>query len=309
MYQEITIQFTQYCNLSCPYCFAEKNGKALTEHDFDLFLTFCRRNRPDCIHVTGGEPTLHHMFLPWLRQLSDVADVVVYSNFTNPLWNSALLDSMHGGVSFLVNINEDTVYGPSQRQTIERNIDWAMDHGARIAVGLTIYKRGYQHFIESTVNYMVEKSISNLRLSQSLVCKDSTMVLSRADIKELYAYVANHIDCWSSRGINAYFDCPVPPCYVDPSVFRKLRENNAVTVFCRPKAFVLSDLSVTHCYSTINEDDRLRLDYFETIDEIKEHSLTVLKNALSNRGRPLKCAECSQLSVLPCGCPSYTIGN
>lgn len=86
MLKEITIQLTDRCNLSCPYCFAPKNfRKDLSKNNLDQFISFCLKDLPECIHITGGEPSLHDNFVDILALLSEIAPLVVYSNLVKKI--------------------------------------------------------------------------------------------------------------------------------------------------------------------------------------------------------------------------------
>lgn len=131
--------------------------------------------------------------------------------------------------------------------------------------------------------------------------------MSREDIKKLYHYVAEKISDWRKEGFSVYFDCPVPPCYVNPSDFKKLREYNAVSIKCLPKAFIMWNLDVTHCYSTMNELNRISLSSFHSLAEVKKYSGSLLQNMQKKSDRN-GCFNCSYgRDGIPCGCPSYCV--
>lgn len=82
MLSEITLQLNTQCNLNCEYCFANKDFNVLSDNNFELFFDFCKQAAIDNIHITGGEPTLHPRFSYIIEKLSEITDLVVYSNLT-----------------------------------------------------------------------------------------------------------------------------------------------------------------------------------------------------------------------------------
>ena len=62
------IAFINYCNLSCPYCFAnefiEEKKQLISEEQLKKILNFLKLNKQNQakIGIIGGEPTLHPDF-------------------------------------------------------------------------------------------------------------------------------------------------------------------------------------------------------------------------------------------------------
>lgn len=104
-----------------------------------------------------------------------------------------------------------------------------------------------------------------------------------------------------------YFDCPVPPCYIDKYDFQILRNKGIVSIYCVPKAFIMWNLNVTHCYSTVDWTPSRSLSDFKSIADLKDFSRQVLseKCKVTKSDCETKCPFYSK--ELFCGCPSYSL--
>lgn len=125
-------------------------------------------------------------------------------------------------------------------------------------------------------------------------------------IKKYNDYIADNIDNWDKIGIKAYFDCPVPFCYMKSDTYNKLRKYNAISQACLPKAIVKWDLTITHCYYTMGLDPSPpKLSDFSSIDEIKLYSEKLLNMVITGKE---KCDNCTRKTQdVICGCYKYTI--
>ena len=310
MYQEVTIQLTEKCNISCPYCFAPiKSERMLSTEDFDMFAEFCKLSSPDVIHVTGGEPSLNPNFGNYVSRLASLASLVIYSNFTTANMIDDIRTSVPSEVVFLLNTNGSDFCSERERENVNFNLNNALSKGYRVALSHTFYSSAIS--LEDTfsllLNQMAKYEIGQLRISQAIAFNDATIGLNREKIKELYHYVAGNIKDWRLKGFKVYFDCPVPPCYVDARDFKVLRENRAVSVKCLPKVFVMWNLDVTHCYSTMDEPELKKLTSFNSLLSAREYSTKLLLKKQRQSSRT-GCHVCYYGSDgIPCGCPSYCV--
>lgn len=305
MYQEITLQLTTHCTLHCPYCFADTTEQhIISQADFTFFEKFCRKNKPDCIHITGGEPTLHPDFAEIINRLSRIAPLVIYSNLTvqNSIDGIQVINPKD--IIFLANLNEKSSYTQSQWGNFESNIAVIKSKKMRIAIGHTFYKEPFVPDLENVISFIKKNDIKRFRMSQAMAGSEGSLGLTPKQICELYAIVAERMEGWRKQGIKAYFDCPVPACYIGEQTFNKLRALDAVSIRCIPKAFVLWDLSVTHCYSMINLGKKVHLQDFHTIQEVIKNSELLVANNYVKKDKT-KCMDCANNYIDLCGCPNY----
>lgn len=305
-YKEVTIQFTDKCNMLCKYCFAPKNtNQSLSERDFEIFKKFCCDNYVDCIHITGGEPALHSCFSKFVNQLAKIADLVIYTNGTIPDMAAKITSNNSKSISMLVNINNRDDYSDFQWETLNNNIKTAIRNGINIAVGHTFTNSFYKNEINYILSLIEKYSIKLFRVSQSLQSFDGVDGLTIQQIGNLYDYVSEHIDEWGNKGIKVYFDCPVPACYIKDKTFEKLRSYNAVGTYCIPKVFVMANLCVTHCYTTMDMPNKPILQEFSNIKDARKYTESVLKE-MSIKNNDVGCYQCEHYKEnISCGCPIY----
>ena len=310
MLQEITIQFTEQCNANCIYCFApQKSNKSLSENNFNIFKTFCGKNRPDVIHITGGEPTLNPNFAEFVTQLAEISSLVIYTNFMTANMMDTIYVSAPSDIVFLVNTTRSLFCSDSEKEIMESNIQKALKKGFRVALSYTFFD--IKMPLEQQFEYLIEKMrcyhLRNLRLSQALDFNDQNNFLDKNAVKSLYHYVAERIEDWRNEGFSVYFDCPIPPCYIEQSDFKTLRNNNATSIKCIPKVFVMWNLDVTHCYSTMGQNNKKKLMDFQSLQKAKEYSASILKK-MQDQSNRLGCCKCQYgKDGIPCGCPSYCV--
>lgn len=106
------IMINEVCNLSCPYCFANKyvNGDCSTEISYTNFIKavdFINKSNGNRIGIIGGEPTLHSRFLDLLdyaiaNRLPE-QDILL---FTNGLEIEPFIDYFSkNNIGLLINVN------------------------------------------------------------------------------------------------------------------------------------------------------------------------------------------------------------
>lgn len=309
MFQELTIQFTEQCTVSCPYCFAPiKSTSFLSRANFDTFVNFCGQETLDVIHITGGEPTLHPLFSDYITTLASLSSLVIYTNFTIENAVDGIKANKPSDIVFLVNMTSRDYCSSQQKRVMDNNIEKALSLGFRVALSYTFFdpSKPIGDIFNFLITMMRKYELRNLRLSQALSF-DSKSFYSAEDINELYHYVAERILEWKEEGFSVYFDCPVPPCYVKQSDFKILRKHNAVSIKCIPKVFVMWDLYVTHCYSTMSADKKKPLKDFENLEDAKLYVSSILKR-IQNESSRNGCYGCNYgKDGIPCGCPSYCV--
>lgn len=293
--KEITVQLTEKCNLSCQYCFAgSKSGAEISADDLKYFMDFCAKNSVESIHITGGEPTLYSDFPRCIKNFSELAYLVIYSNFTveNMIQN---LNLRNGDLIFLVNINRRENYTNKQWENLIRNIETANAKGIRMAFSHTFHRPSISADFEYIVGMNRKYGVKLLRISQAI----SNNFFDINQVRELYRLVAAKYESLQEIGIKCYFDCPIPACWIGEKVYAKLREGLVVSTHCAPKIFVSYDLKVHQCYIEPKNLSTRYLREFSNYDDVKIYLSEMVQSIL----RP-KCKDCTHSKFLfGCGCP------
>ena len=266
--------------------------------DFNIFKKFCLNTKIDCVHITGGEPSLHPFFSEMTSNIASIYPVVLYSNMVYRTF-----DVENGeNIFILANYNKRSCNDKEWKMYCD-NIENARRLRSRIAIGLTLYDDNYIDDIKNVISFCIDNNIRHIRLSQSVSLGYNCKGLNKNQIVDLYNFVSLNICQWSSKGLKVYFDCPVPPCYINNEDFYNLKKYQAISSSCLPKAFVTCGLRVTHCYSTMG-DNMPPLQAFTNIDQIKIFSRKLILEKTHSR----RCFNgCHFRKGSPCGCPIYNV--
>lgn len=295
---EITIQLTENCNLSCPYCFAgKKSGAEICADDLNFFIDFCRKNKIESVHITGGEPMLFSDFKNCVESLAAFSYLVIYSNFTaqDMIKNLNLRD---GDLIFLVNINPRENYTTQQWKNLIDNIAAAKEKNIRLAFGRTFYRETIAQDFKNIVDMNKEYGVKLLRLSPAI----SNNALNLNQVRELFSLVAAEYESLQKDGVKCYFDCPFLACLIGEKVYEKLREGLIISTHCAPKLFVTYNLKVRQCYIEPQNLPARSLCTFKDYNEVKNYSVQRLNSML--RPKFPKCENCPHSKFLwGCGCP------
>ena len=103
------IVLTTYCNLHCPYCFADKMIKQEDIKNIDLVQFKKILNWLDGggrIGLIGGEPTLHPQFKEILEIISNYNQDTEFILFTNGIYLEQYIPCLPKNLSILINLNQ-----------------------------------------------------------------------------------------------------------------------------------------------------------------------------------------------------------
>ncbi len=94
--KEITLEITQYCPHNCEYCSTKATKERKHLMDMDLIIDFIRKENPDIINISGGEPLSHPDFysiLKYCKEKIGEDNVWVYTNaIKNIRFNSDIIE-------------------------------------------------------------------------------------------------------------------------------------------------------------------------------------------------------------------------
>lgn len=98
--KELTIEVTNYCPHSCPYCSSNSVDNRLEAEYIDLdtvMQLLLAGGDYDRINISGGEPLAHPYFYDILDYCKGhTRDVVVYSNaITHLIYNQSVIDGVY----------------------------------------------------------------------------------------------------------------------------------------------------------------------------------------------------------------------
>jgi pyruvate-formate lyase-activating enzyme len=148
------IAIVNYCNLKCPYCFADdmihEKTQAITIEDFRKILDFVSRSTENYIGIIGGEPTLHPNFKEILKEVNTYCKEVDTGAtlFTNGINLEPFIPEIGDRIGLLINCNSPQFQPKElfdkQRKTLDRlyELSWfdkKVTCGCNIHPGLEDY--------------------------------------------------------------------------------------------------------------------------------------------------------------------------
>lgn len=157
-----------YCNLKCPYCFAEDEkqtymNQEMTMEDFKKATEWITQT-DNKVGIIGGEPTLHSRFGEYLMYLINnpkIDIITLYTNGTN-LDKYLTLLSNHK-VRLLVNLNHPNVVGGQEKldkilNSVNKLIQMKKENGIdeeQITLGINLYtpEQDYKYFISALEHF------------------------------------------------------------------------------------------------------------------------------------------------------------
>lgn len=127
--KNIVLLITDFCNQSCPFCFAREEMKSPLKReigleDLKLLVKKLKRNDIFGIHVAGGEPTLHPQFPKIFRYL--MKNFLFISLVTNGIFSESVSKFLFANASrYIIQFNISTpsfIFNKKVRQLVMNRI-------------------------------------------------------------------------------------------------------------------------------------------------------------------------------------------
>lgn len=311
------ILLTNYCNRSCPYCFAkEKVGRKrktyehkkinISFENLEYVIKFLKLSGHQTFSILGGEPTLHPQF-------NQIIDRVLENNFIVRVFTNGLMSRQKQKYIFRQNIdiilninetNETSDYHLKKLEVLYENL------GPNIYPGFNIYKENFDFsFIFDLIDqYHMAREI-RLGISQPILNLDNRFILP-----EQYRNIGRKLACMaeeaSKRDIRLNFDCGFVLCMFSKTDLGKLLYSNAHVQFaCGPTIDIDPELRVWYCFplsSILNKN----LKEFRDLKGLVKY-YEQIKMTSSHVGMFTKCRSCNFLKRNQCpgGCISHKISK
>lgn len=318
------IAITTYCNLHCPYCFANnmittEQIKNISLEQFQKILNWLGPIDNDKIGLIGGEPTLHPEFLSILKLVENFNHSFPTTNFTlftNGVYLDKYIQEMPRCVQILINVNTPTAMQPEQYERMIENIKtlsrlgWLNtknNNAPRVTIGCNICQEidDYDFFW----NIVKKFEISEVRMSITAPTKEkhkkNKFVYYFSMKEKLLKFVQNA----KLLRVTLNQDCnQIPFCFftkeelnfVNSSLDRPLKPN-----FCEPVIDITPDFKASSCFGAYELVD---CKDFHDIGELRRY--LVLKKMWpkeqNNISKP--CTNCKYHELLQCqgGCLAFS---
>ena len=310
------IVINNYCNLQCPYCFADSiNGvpENMSLNEFKDILTFI--NHAESINILGGEPTLHPQLQSILNILYEygVESQEVTWLFTNGInlrgflpWFSKHNDFMR----ILINCNTPVIQTEEQWSNLLETIDIIYTDETLIPIvilGCNLYSdcADYSYLW----NLVDQYNLNTIRVSVS--SPGSKLKTWRNKKWEYFNLMKpifmQFITDATERSVNLMFDCSqLPKCMFthEELTFIESRGWLQTIEYCVPPVDILMNGKAIPCLGNY-----VPIDYtnFGSYAELRHYfTLVTNQNAANNNGQGA-CANCIKREYLTCqgGCLAF----
>lgn len=311
------IALLNYCNLQCPYCFAneyiEEQKQTITMQQLERILGFCSTSQVSRIGLIGGEPTLHPEIEHIINRVeSYCADRKIrWILFTNGIELYRIIHLMcnsHG--SCLVNINHPSVLGTAKWMKLLKSLRLAQNLHCmnQIQFGINLYPNmiDFTYIIDLALQFNKKK----LRVSYVAPTCDY-----RGVDKDLYYQDAKHtflnfVKVAKQHDIRLEIDCNhVPYCYFDDD--EKILMQSVVSNwhnYCNPVVDISPDFKGSSCFGAY---DLVDLSDFDTLEEAERYFLVKKMLPLAYQNNAGKCNTCEKFNKAICqgGCLAFAKYN
>lgn len=312
------VAIINYCNLKCPYCFADdmiqKKHSAMSVEDFRTALEFLSRGPKNHVGIIGGEPTLHPDFKEILKEANKYCREVDTGAtlFTNGINLEQFLPDIGDRIGILINVNSPK-FQPSESyakmiKTLDHlhDLSWfdrKANCGCNIHPGLDDYS-----FIWEIVD---KYHLTHLRVS--VVSPAAQYEKYRGDKEGYYNMMKPIFIQFCKDAIKhkcvCNMDCGhIPYCYFTSEEKDIVNEacggRYNASDFCHPVVDITPDFKATACFGAYEEVD---MRDFNNLDELENYLLLKRTYPRVQANCTGKCTTCKKHELLQCqgGCLGF----
>lgn len=318
------IILTSYCNLHCPYCFADnmiktEDIKNISLDQFKRTLKWIGEDAEE-IGLIGGEPTLHPQF-------NEILDIIKnYSNsrrtphfftlFTNGIYLDKYIQNLPPNMGILINVNQPQAMTTEQYAKMIKNIatlskmGWCIDHGKgrRVTLGCNICQEitNYNFIWDITKAF----NITDLRISVVAPTKKEQLENKEEYYNLMKPIFLNFVKKAIENKVRLHPDCnQIPGCYFSEEEIKLFNKVYAPTerklyFCCKPVIDISIDFSATSCFGCYQRIDCNNFKDLEELERYMIYKVMAPKIACNNQG---KCKTCKKFEFLQCqgGCLAF----
>lgn len=318
------IALTTYCNLHCPYCFADTmiQTKEIKNISLDTFKKICKwvlKDKPaetiGHIGLIGGEPTLHPQFK---EILSIVDDIFLKENcagvlFTNGVYLEDFLPYIPEKLHILINVNTPSAMKEVQwnkmNSTLEEiyNLGWFKN---KVSIGCNICMEIDNYdFLWQIVN---KYNLKVIRVSVTAPTKEEYKNDKDKYYETLLPKFLNFVKEAKNYKVKLYRDCNwIPDCYYenneDLKLVKEICDNNRShsEPHCGPVVDITPDFTASACFGAYQIVDCNLFKKYTDLEYYLLHKIIMPKFINNCSG---KCSVCKEHELLTCqgGCLAFS---
>lgn len=316
----MNIAIINYCNLKCPYCFADdmiqEESKCLSVDDFKKILDFACRTPRNYIGIIGGEPTLHPQFKEILAEVNKYCKQfdTGATLFTNGINLEPYLADISERIGILINCNSPKYMGAekfSKQRKVLDHLDMLSWFDSRVTIGYNLFiGDDDRSFIWDIVD---RYHINHVRTSVS--APGGIYIDWRNRKEEYYQTMKPKFLEFCREAIEHHcilnVDCNhIPDCYFDDNEMELIMQacgpehEGICEKFCNPVIDITPDFKATACFGSYDPVD---IRDFNCIDDLERHLLlkkSYIRALANNQG---KCSTCKLHENMQCqgGCLGF----
>lgn len=313
------IVLTEYCNLTCPYCFASKmiteakktDTKNITLEQFSKILNWLMPTALEnnfVIGLIGGEPTLHPYFKDILKQTNIFCSFTNSHSilFTNGILLNKYLSYIGPNMSLLININD---LKNEQKQMLLQNLDmmnklnWYSTNKVTLGCNLYLNEKNYIYFWECVDRY---NDISTVRVSVTAPTAKELKNNKEQYYLKMKPIFLDFVNEALKRNISLSYDCnQIPKCFFTNEEWEKIIEAGIPKTFCQPVIDITPDFKATCCFGVYNTP--IDCAKFNNLNELTKYFESYMVQKTLNNNTSL-CKNCEKLQLMQCqgGCLSFS---
>lgn len=310
------IAIVNYCNLKCPYCFADdmihEKTKNLNIDNYRKILEFISRTNQNYVGIIGGEPTLHPNFREILKETNRYCKEcdTGATLFTNGIELEKYIPDIGERIGLLINCNSPQFQSPElyakHIKTLDRldELSWfdkKATCGCNIHPGLT----DYSYFWTIVDKYHLP------RVRVSVVSPAAQYACYRDDKEKYYTMMKPIFLDFCKEAIKRNcilgIDCGhIPMCYFtieEREIVESICENYNQDL-CHPVVDITPDFKATACFGAYEPVDIRDFDCLPQLEDylFLKHSYPRIQANCTG-----KCTTCKKHELLQCqgGCLGF----
>lgn len=306
------INITNKCNLYCPHCYvnSSQDGKEMSWPDFHLVVRECKKAGILQVAIGGGEPTLHPLFVDFLKEIRKQNIVPnITSNGKILSWKIAYAMAKYAGAVAL-SIEEIGNKFEQRRnfpfQDFLKSVKKLKAAGVKLVFQVVISK-GNLSRVNQTVKEMVKYNpygILFLAYKPQGRGKQYDLPLSQVNHLEVTRVLKNIFKDLKGR-TKIGFDCCLTPALMDI-------KNNSSFIGCsasRTSIAIMPDLTVLPC-SFLDIDNKWEnLKHSSLLDIWQSDNFNNFRRQIAEKMIQPICKDCSDKDICLGGCPIFQLVN
>ena len=324
----MNVMINTYCNLKCPYCFAEDvmcaktTSNQMSLEDFKLVLAFHKQNNMRVVRLIGGEPTLHPQFKEFVNLIVQDDFFEGVHIFTNGTFNSDIALFLFNiptdkGVTLLFNVNEDS-YLKERREQVYNNVRLlskrmnyvnGVESPCLTTIGINFYSPNQEY--KFVIDLAEECNIPYIRWSITIP-NTQEKIDYRTYVRSFFNLLIDFFYLCLISGKQVTQDCnAIPLCAFEAEEIQEflyLVPNLFTQTSCIPVFDVTPDLKVARCFG-MSEYQEVNLLEYDNIQDLADE-FNFLFRKIEKKILYPECESCAVFvrnGEKSCGCMKYRV--